>query len=83
MFAYVPRFARVCAAVLTLSLLTGCSNFIFKTFDIDEDVLQVGKELAPEANQSLVRNGVPLLSVQPGARPITSQIVAELQENEE
>ncbi len=73
------------------------------TLDIDEDVLQVAKELAREANQSLgrtlselarkslhravtpsfVRNGVPLLSVQPGAHPVTSQTVAELLEMDE
>ena len=73
------------------------------TVDIDEDVLQVAKELAREADLSLgralselarkslhkeaapalVRNGVPLLSIQPGARPVTSQIVAELLEMDE
>ena len=73
------------------------------TIDIDEDVLNVAKDLAREAHQSLgralselarkslhkemapslVRNGVPLLSIRPDSRPVTSQIVAELLEMDE
>lgn len=41
------------------------------------------KGLHQEIAPSLVRNGVPLLSIQSGARPVTSQIVAELLEMDE
>lgn len=41
------------------------------------------RSLHKEASPALMRNGVPLLSVQLGARPVTSQIVAELLEMDE
>ena len=36
MFAYFLQSARICVAVLSFSFLTGCANYIFKTFDIDQ-----------------------------------------------
>jgi len=50
MFAYVLRSACVCAAVLSLSFLTGCANYIFKTFDID----QSNESLSLDAKQRVV-----------------------------
>ena len=41
------------------------------------------KSLHKEAAPALVRNGVPLLSIRPDARPVTSHIVAELLEMDE
>jgi predicted DNA-binding ribbon-helix-helix protein len=36
------------------------------------------KGLAPEATQRRTRNGFPLLRVNPGARPVTAEHVADL-----
>ena len=41
------------------------------------------KSLHKDVTPSVVRNGFPLLSVQPSSRPVTSQIVAELLEMDE
>ena len=41
------------------------------------------KGLHKETAPSTMRNGVPLLSVLPNSRPVTSQIVAELLEMDE
>jgi hypothetical protein len=38
------------------------------------------KALAPAAPTAAMRNGVPLLPVQPGARPVTSEHVRQLEE---
>jgi hypothetical protein len=35
MFRYVARIACVCVASLSFLFLTGCANYIFRTFDID------------------------------------------------
>jgi hypothetical protein len=50
MSAYFLRSACVCAAVLSLSFLTGCANYIFKTFDID----QSNESLSLDAKQRIV-----------------------------
>jgi hypothetical protein len=50
MSAYFLRSACVCAAVLSLSFLTGCANYIFKTFDID----QSNESLSLDAKQRVV-----------------------------
>lgn len=41
------------------------------------------KGLQPSAQPLEARNGVPLLPRQPGARPVTSQMVKELLESED
>jgi hypothetical protein len=38
------------------------------------------KALAPSASPAASRNGVPLLPIQPGARPVTSEHVRQLEE---
>jgi hypothetical protein len=50
MSAYFLRSTCVCAAVLSLSFLTGCANYIFKTFDID----QSNESLSLDAKQRVV-----------------------------
>src|SRR5712692_3916288 len=50
MSAYILRSACVCAAVLSLSFLTGCANYIFKSFDID----QGNESLSLDAKQRVI-----------------------------
>ncbi|MGE0024282.1 MAG: hypothetical protein AB7S70_11700, partial [Hyphomicrobium sp.] len=51
MFAYASRTVFRCALIIAVSLTSGCSNYIFETFDIDDN-----ESLSIDAKQRLVLN---------------------------
>jgi len=51
MFAYASRTVFRCALIMAVSLTSGCSNYIFETFDIDDN-----DSLSIDAKQRLVLN---------------------------
>lgn len=50
MFAFIAKSSRIITIILLLHFLTGCANYIFKTFDIDG----AGDSLSLGAKQRLV-----------------------------